>query len=537
MDIALRTLLRLHRRALWRRVTRGARSPRGLMYFLVGLSVAGLWLGPQIVRGIYHPFNNPDRVREITPLILLSICLMTLVTNGGGRAVYFTPAEVDFLFPGPFRRREVLLYKIAKSAGAAMVGSLIFSCVMLSKVSHWLAGYVAIVLAMMFLQLFSMTLVLVGQSISERIFSQTRKWLIIAIVAAGIFVFSRQTPHQAAPTIDSVLAWIRDHRAVQLALLPLSVFGQVATAQSLLIDLPKWAAAGIVVDGILLMIVLWLDADYMETAAATSERLYARRQRARRGQGMTSATLSASLALPPLPRLWGAGPLAWRQLTTALRSARTTLIILCLATLFAAAFVQRFMQIPPLTPVLIMGGWLTLFTTNLLRFDFRGDLDQIDALKALPLASWTIVVGELAAPVTILSMLHLLCLLGLALVDPRQATIAGSVAIVVIPLNCLFSLIENLIFLVFPVRELNVSPGDLQGTGRRMIVLVLKLMGVLVVGGIATTVAAFVYALLGRSLPLACGTAGVVLLGADVALVPLLGWAFVRFDPSVDTPT
>ena len=29
-------------------------------------------------------------------------------------AISFTPAEVDFLFPAPFHRRELLIYKLAK---------------------------------------------------------------------------------------------------------------------------------------------------------------------------------------------------------------------------------------------------------------------------------------------------------------------------------------------------------------------------------------------------------------------------------------
>jgi hypothetical protein len=281
---------------------------------------------------------------------------------------------------------------------------------------------------------------------------------------------------------------------------------------------------------------LWLDADYLETAAASGERMYARRMRARRGQGLSSGAISSSLRLPPLPRLDGVGPLAWRQLTGAARTARTTLIVLGLATLLAAPFIRRFFQTDALPPVLGIAGWLTLFTTNLLRFDFRGDLEQIDTLKALPLSPWAIVLGEVTTPVTILSSLHFLLLMGLTIVEPSHRLIAASVAIVVIPLNLLFSLIENLIFLLFPVREVAVSPGDLQGTGRRMIVLVLKLMGVIVVGGIATVAAAAVYAFTDHSLSLACSTAAVVLAGADAALVPVLAVAFVRFDPSIHTP-
>jgi hypothetical protein len=536
MDQALFTLLRLHGRALLRRTTRGARSPRGVLYFLVGLSVVVLWLGPQIFRGIRHPMTDPTRIRELFPLGLLGICVLTLLTNGGGRAFYFTPAEVDFLFPGPFPRKHVLLYKIAKSAAAAMIGSLVFSCFMLSRVYHWFAGYVAIVLAMIFLQLFSMTLVLLGQTLAERWFTRGRKWLMAIVIAAVALMLYSATRHGEPLGREAILSWIRGSGPAQVALAPFAVFGQVATARRLTIDLPIWALAAIAVDGVLLMLVLWLDADYLESAAASSERMYARRMRARRGQGILSGALATGIRLPLPPRIGGVGPLAWRQITGAARTARTTLILLGLATLAAAPFVRRFFMTDALAPVLGIAGWLTLFTTNLLRFDFRGDLEQFDTLKALPLRPWAVVLGELAAPVAILSSLHFLLLLGLCVVEPGSRLIAGSAAIVVIPLNLLFSLIENLIFLLFPIREMAVSPGDLQGTGRRMIVLVLKLMGVIVVGGIATAIAAVVYALTDHSLPLACATASVVLLAADAGLVPVLAIAFARFDPSVDTP-
>jgi hypothetical protein len=507
-----------------------------VLYFLVGLSVAVVWLGPRIFWGIKHPMTDPTQMREMFPLGLLSVCVLTLLTNGGGRAFYFTPAEVDFLFPGPFERRHVLLYKIAKSASAALLGSLVFSCFMLSRVYHWFAGYVAIVLAMIFLQLFSMSLVLIGQTVAERSFSRGRK-VVLALVAVGVAIALYSTASHREPlTREAILRWVDASRPARVVLAPFAVFGEVATAKRLGVDLPMWGAAAVGVDVAVLLLVLWLDADYLETAAASSERAYARRARVRRGQGFTSSAVSGSVRLPVLPRLAGTGPLAWRQLTGAARTARTTLIVLGLATLLSAAFVRRFLQTDALPPVLGIAGWLTLFTTNLLRFDFRGDVEVMDTLKALPLPSWTIVLGEVTAPVTILSSLHFLLLIGLALVEPEHRMMVASVAIVVIPLNLLFSLIENLIFLLFPVRELQVSPGDLQGTGRRMIVLVLKLMGVIVVGGVAFIVAAVVYTFCGRSLALACGSAAAVLLGADAALVPVLGVAFARFDPSVHTP-
>jgi hypothetical protein len=381
-----------------------------------------------------------------------------------------------------------------------------------------------------------MTLVLLGQTVAERAFARGRK-IILALVAVIVAAVIYQLTNSSAPlNLETVLGWVRGSTPAQIALWPFAVFGRVATAQRLSIDLPIWTLAAIGVDGLLLIIVLWLDADFLESSAANSERMYARRMRARRGQGIVSTSVSASVRLPLLPNLGGVGPLAWRQLTGAARTARTSLIVLGLATLGAAAFIHRSLRTDAFPPVVGVAGWLTLFTTNLLRFDFRGDLEQIDTLKALPLRSWAVVLGELTAPVTILSGLHFLLLIGLCLVEPRHCEEAVSIAILIIPLNLLFSLIENLIFLVFPVREMAVSPGDLQGTGRRMIVLVLKLLGVIAVGTLATAAAMAVYYFVIASLPIASAAAAMVLLGADAALVPLLAWAFVRFDPSVDTP-
>ncbi len=57
-----------------------------------------------------------------------------------------------------------------------------------------------------------------------------------------------------------------------------------------------------------------------------------------------------------------------------------------------------------------------------------------------------------------------------------------------LPLNAMLIAVENLIFLIFPVRAIAVSPGDLQGFGRQMLVFLLKgvvlLLAAAIAGGI-----------------------------------------------------
>src|SRR4051794_19865598 len=120
MHRALWTLVRLQARAVIRRMFRGARSLRGAIFLGIGLVLFLLWLGPSIVNA--YMLLRPDLqvVRMYFPIAMLAFCLMNLVTSAGERAVAFSPAEVEFLFAGPFTRLELLGYKIARSAFAAL---------------------------------------------------------------------------------------------------------------------------------------------------------------------------------------------------------------------------------------------------------------------------------------------------------------------------------------------------------------------------------------------------------------------------------
>ena len=83
---------------------------------------------------------------------------------------------------------------------------------------------------------------------------------------------------------------------------------------------------------------------------------------------------------------------------------------------------------------------------------------------------------------------------------------------------------------------LRLSPGDVQGVGRRMTILLVKTM-ILVVGcGLAASLGAAAWIVAGRSLAtFAVTTAGVLTL-ETAALLPVMASAFRRFDPSLDTP-
>src|SRR5689334_17381405 len=107
MPPGLLTLLHLQFKGLLRRTLLSLRTLRGIIFSSIGLLLFVFWALPSVL-SLRHGRTDPALVRTFTPVILLVVCVISLITSGGDKAVAFTPAEVDFLFPGPFTRRQLL---------------------------------------------------------------------------------------------------------------------------------------------------------------------------------------------------------------------------------------------------------------------------------------------------------------------------------------------------------------------------------------------------------------------------------------------
>src|ERR1019366_3117789 len=109
-------LLRLHFGGVFRRMLRGVRTPKGFTFLLLGILVCFAWLGPSLYRATRMPRADPQSVRIVAPFAILAFCLGNLFASFGEKAIAFTAAEVDFLYPAPFSRRSLLWFKILKTS-------------------------------------------------------------------------------------------------------------------------------------------------------------------------------------------------------------------------------------------------------------------------------------------------------------------------------------------------------------------------------------------------------------------------------------
>jgi len=542
MNLALLRLIRLQSRGLVRRMLRGATSPRRAVFFVLGVLVIILWLGPALLTKLVvshtHPERlqtSPDRFRSAAPLVLLGICFLTIVSSAGDKAIAFTAGEVDMLFPGPFSRRELLGYKLLKSSLAAVLTGLLLSVALLPYARMWVACYVGVFLTLLFIQLFSTVGVLLGQTVGQRAYTMARRGILVGALLLGV-LWARQW--LAAHNSERALDEFRSSRAVRTALAPLEPFARAMTAA----DYGELAAAAdqaALLDAGLLVLVVLLDENYLEAAIAASQRRYALIQRIRGGSVLAAGVKgNVKWKLPQLPWAGGAGPIAWRQATSAARSAKALLLLLlilaiAIGPLFATALntANNVSQ-----PVVGAVAWLTVLLSGMLKFDFRGDLDHMQELKALPIRPAALAVGQVAVPSLILTGAHVLLLLGVAAVVRSHRDVLIVAACLALPFNVLLMATENVIFLLFPTRPAAASPGDFQVLGRQAAQLVMKGIAMLVGCLVAFGIAVPMFILSGGSLPVLALIAGTILAAEACALIPAIAWAYNRFDPSIDTP-
>jgi hypothetical protein len=543
MYLALLKLIGLNTRAKLRRSVRGVKTVRGAVFLALGLGVFLMWLASSLVNAFLVPRADPIKIRTFFPMWMLAICVLNLATSAGERAIAFTPAEVDFLFPGPFTRRQLLAYKLTKSSLGAILTATLFSMIFLRYTQAFAPAWIGIFLSLIFLQLFSMSVVLIGEMIGEHAYTRGRKLIVAIAIGIALVALVPVIRANRDASLQDVAIKFRQTQAGTVLLAPFDVFGRILTAKHVVPEALPWIGGAIGINLILMLIVMQLDAHYMETAAGAGQRQYDRVQRIRRGGGFSMRTRvsagSTRLRIPKLPRFAGAGPIAWRQLTSAIRQSKaviTLLLVVCLAVgpmLYFAGIADRR---DPTAPIIGFVFWLNFMFANALRFDFRGDLDQMDVLKSLPVSPAAIVTAELIAPTLVLTLCQaVLLVVGEAVLHLRAPVVIAAI-VLVIPFNALVIAIENLLFLLFPVRIVAVSPGDLQGVGRQMTIFLAKMV-ILVVGcAIAAGVGALAWLGTNHSMPEFVSFTSADLSLEDIALVPVMVTAFRKFDPASDTP-
>lgn len=534
MHPALWKLLRLRYRANLRRTLSGLKSVRGAITFCCGAMMLVLMLGSNVFVLLSTPHEpQTELLRTMVPVFLLGFTLLSLNSSAKLQAIHFWPAEVDFLFAGPFARRELLYYKIAGNVVGAVFLSLLFSTWTTRYSVSWWFVIAGLFLAICFVQLLQIAFVLVAQTLSEHGVSLSRKLILLAVgVVLAIAVWNGLEARQGDRPQDYVNA-VRQTTAGIVLLAPFDIYGRVIAAEHVFPDFVLWAGVAAAINAALVLLIVRLDANYLESSVAGSQAVYQRMQRMRSGNfKFTASEGSVRRRLPQFPRLGGVGTIARRQFTKAIRSSMWVPLIMIFAGGGVVLFLVHKMEGENLVGVLVGASvYCTFIFSSLFPFDFRGDLEQMELLKQLPLRPIAIAAGELAAPIILVTLLQLVLFVVVAVIT-GNVLVAGLAGVFVVPLNVLLYGVENVTFLIYPVRIAASTPGDFQHFGRQMMMMMAKMLFLAVIVGFATGGGVAAYVLLGKSTAAGLIVAWCLLMLGVACILPLVAWAFQRFDVS-----
>src|SRR5882724_1374368 len=147
MPRALWQLMLFQYRGWVRQTLRKVATLKGALLGLVGLGVLALWLVPLFLAPHEGIGASPEKMRAYGPAALLMYCVLNLFLSTNERAIYFSPAEVNFLFTGPFTRRQLLGYKILSAFFVSLPAALFFALMVQVHARWFLAAFVGLLLA------------------------------------------------------------------------------------------------------------------------------------------------------------------------------------------------------------------------------------------------------------------------------------------------------------------------------------------------------------------------------------------------------
>ncbi|MFK7817594.1 MAG: putative ABC exporter domain-containing protein [Planctomycetaceae bacterium] len=532
MHSSLWLLLRLGLFARLRKLKRLTHTWKGRFAILGLVFMLGFWLFG-ISYGTGFGKVNPETIRSGGALVIATMLIANLLF-GNSEGIAFKPAEVEFLFPSPIPRRQLLIYRIISTALITLPSSIFIGIGFKSRAPMFVGVCVGAWLSFLFLALALIVWQQAAGILGQSLVGRSKKGLavvlgVIVVAAIATGAMSMQV------SLDNATTFAKSSFG-QKVLAPFLPFSSVVAAESL----PEMArSAGVCVAILvgLVFVILRLDLNHTEASVAASQRVAKRVSDARRGQmafNKGNAFLSG-LSVPKLPRMRGAGPIAWHQLTALLRSAGSlTFFILIVGGAVTLPMTMNNSVDPK--QLLVTVVMLSVFMLpQFIQYDFRSELDRMSVLKSLPVHPIAICLGELLAPIIAILTVQaaLLCLaLGIGGTDIR---LIGVIAIFAIPADFLIYAVENFVFLLFPFR---MGPGGEQGLQnmvRVMITMVLKMLLIGVFAGLAGGLGALCY-YLSESQVLAFAVGWIITLLSCAALLPGLAWAFQRFDPATDTP-
>jgi hypothetical protein len=483
---------------------RRLREPRYLIGAIVGAAYiyfsffARLRVSGRPSRGRPRPSDWPE---SMAPLIAVLPSLGGVVLLAGAAAAWLLPvdsgllefsdAELQFLFPAPVSRRQLLIHRLLRSQLGILFGALIIAVASppalgVSRLRVSIGAWLLMVTAKIY---FTGVTLARARLRAGSVRVQRVAWLPMALVAAAVAVVGSAIAREVLQSVPHgpqgfVLML---GRAVQSGPAHLVLWPAIALVRPLFAAWPQpyltAMASALVVLAAIAAWVLLSDEAFQEAVATFAER---RSQEPAKKGGISYTVRSAGWPLAPVGRPETA--FAWKAAQQTLRmvdrsSLARTAVILFLLTV-AAATMGRANGLASILGAFAFAGtaFAIVLAPQVLRIDMRQDLSHLELLKTWPIKASAVVRGELIWPGVIITaaawtMLAIATFLSATMLTNVSAgwRFGGGAALAILAPAMVFSqlTIHNAVALIFPawVPLGNQRPRGLDAMGQRLIML------------------------------------------------------------------
>lgn len=444
---------------------------------------------------------------DVVSLVVLAIMLFAWALPGDSGGLEFTEAEIQFLFPAPLRRRDLLLYKIIRAQPQVLTSVVIFSFLGATRgkvLGLWIAFSVMSVYMMM-VALGRARLRLMGINFLVRLVVVLG--IAIAIGTLGFYVVNA-SPFHLGPNFKSVAKDAAAHADALMRhplLRPILFFPRAFAGAAFPTSMTMLAISSIVLlpfGVVAFFIANRLNISFEESSFVRAQRRHDRLQQmsARRGGRYVMfkrARAPFRLAATGRPET----AIVWKNSVATMRMSLAAIVI---AVIVFAVLAGIALYVPDTregagVTFLMITAMLPFVGPNIFTNDLRLDLPRLEVLKSYPLSGDAVVAAEIAAPLVIIAALELVAISltwafgGIAgkLSGPVGAQFAICALLLAVPVVALQLLIRNAVPVIFPAWATRAKE-DARGfvlTGQRLLLV----MGNLFVLAIALAPAALVF--------------------------------------------
>lgn len=448
-----------------------------------------------------------EQISTFMPLSMLGLSLLTVVLSTGP-TFHFSPTEINLLFTGPFRRRDLILYKFGAYLAGVTLTSMFITLIAPPQTGSALSVFIATLLTLVFVQLNSAVISMTRHVIEGSRLSRLR-WpatAVLCAIGAAVVLFAWSAPDRG---IIDLLTEFRHSWFGTIILIPYIVFAKLFVAPSVS-HLALWAIIAVVINLALLQAAIMLDARTTDRSLAENARLSNRWERIKQGGSFFATQRTEVRSIRRAPIVGGLGPIAWRQVLNALRNSfKLIFVYVVLAASIAPIFSAFGAPVTDAQTIMIIYIFIAFIVPRNLVCDFRGDLSRMEIYKTLPIAPWRICAGQLVVQV-LLAYVITLIIIASALVVENSVTspIALVLAAFALPLTLLIYAVENTVHLLFPVKLVAMGRADFEFLGRSMVEFIAKTI--------------FIFAAMGASAAVGLGT--LRMMGHILILPGLASW-------------